>query len=220
MRRFATIEAALLRVHRAKVVGVPIRRPDRTSTCLYRRWSNIGRACTSPCCSYRKLLKVTFGVGALRPHRSTARLDQGIDRPQDRASFGSGRFSSELVLTPLKDGSYRRHMDTVGARLSRTMGETAAQLKAIGITPWIEQQAGMFLWCNLPEGIDAADIVRSALMTNIVLAPGNAFSLSQTAGGFLRFNVAQSEDERIFKVLKSAMRDHEHLKVIDRERSG
>lgn len=100
------------------------------------------------------------------------------------------------------------------------MGETAAQLKAIGITPWIEQQAGMFLWCNLPEGIDAADIVRSALMTNIVLAPGNAFSLSQTAGGFLRFNVAQSEDERIFKVLKSAMRDHEHLKVIDRERSG
>ena len=42
---------------------------------------------------------------------------------------------------------------------------------------------------------------------NVVLAPpGNAFSVSQTASGFLRFNVAQCADERIFKVLKAAMR--------------
>ena len=120
-------------------------------------------------------------------------------------TFGGGRLSAELVLTLLKDGSYRKHMEALRPRLSRAMGETSARLKAIGITPWIEPPAGMFLWCSLPDGIDAADVARRALAENVVLAPGNAFSLSQTASRFLRFNVAQCADERIFKVLEAAM---------------
>lgn len=104
------------------------------------------------------------------------------------------------------DGSYRKHMEALRQRLSRARGETVARLEAIGIVPWIEPQAGMFLWCKLPDGLDAADIARRALAENIVLAPGNAFSLSQTAGGFMRFNAAQSVDQRIFTTLQVAMR--------------
>ncbi|WP_367118820.1 aminotransferase class I/II-fold pyridoxal phosphate-dependent enzyme, partial [Mesorhizobium sp.] len=116
-----------------------------------------------------------------------------------------GRLASELVLTLLKDGSYRKHVDLLRTRLSRAMAETSTRLKAIGITPWIDQPTGMFLWCSLPEGVDAAEIARRALSANIVLAPGNAFSLSQTASRFLRFNAAQSADERIFRTLEQAM---------------
>lgn len=120
-------------------------------------------------------------------------------------TFGGGRLAAELVLALLRNGSYRKHMDLLRARLSRAMGETGARLKTIGITPWIDQPAGLFLWCSLPDGVDAADIARRALADNIVLAPGNAFSLSGTASRFLRFNVAQCADERIFRVLETAM---------------
>ncbi|RUZ23882.1 PLP-dependent aminotransferase family protein [Mesorhizobium sp. M7A.F.Ca.CA.001.04.1.1] len=120
-------------------------------------------------------------------------------------TFGGGRLAAELVLTLLKDGSYRKHMDLLRAKLARAMGETAAHLKVIGITPWIDQPAGLFLWCSLPDGVDAAEVARRSLADNIVLAPGNAFSLSGTAGRFLRFNVAQCADERIFRVLEAAM---------------
>ncbi len=85
------------------------------------------------------------------------------------------------------------------------MVDTAMRLKALGITPWIRQPAGMFLWCRLPDGIDATHVAHRALAANVILAPGNAFSLSQTASSFLRFNVAQCGDERVFKVLKTAM---------------
>jgi DNA-binding transcriptional MocR family regulator len=64
----------------------------------------------------------------------------------------------------------------------------------------------MFLWCRLPEGADATDVARRCLAANVVLAPGNAFSLTKAASRFLRFNVAQSSDERIFKVLRMALR--------------
>ncbi|HXV28699.1 MAG TPA: PLP-dependent aminotransferase family protein, partial [Sinorhizobium sp.] len=116
-------------------------------------------------------------------------------------SFGGPGFSSALMLALLKDGSYRKHMEGVRQRLARAMAETAAKLERIGIKPWLEPQAGMFLWCRLPDGIDAADLARRALARNVVLAPGNAFSHAQTATGFLRFNVAQCRDERLFREL-------------------
>ena len=120
-------------------------------------------------------------------------------------SFGGGRLASELVLALLRDGSYRKHVEALRARLARAMAETAPRLKALGIVPWIEQPTGVFLWCSLPDGIDAAEIARKALAANVVLAPGNAFSLSGHADRFMRFNVAQCDDDRIFAALGAAM---------------
>ncbi|WP_048645949.1 PLP-dependent aminotransferase family protein [Nitratireductor soli] len=116
-------------------------------------------------------------------------------------AFGGPALSAELVLTLLRDGSYRKHMEAVRLRLARAMDETVARLRRIGITPWIEPRAGMFVWCKLPDGMDAAALARGMLEANIVLAPGNAFSHARSAGSFLRFNVAQCEDERIFTAL-------------------
>ncbi len=120
-------------------------------------------------------------------------------------SFGGGSFSAELVLALLKDGAYRRHIGGLRNRLADAMGTVGARLKSVGLTPWIEPNAGMFLWCQLPGGLDAADVARSAIADGVVLAPGNAFSLTQAASSFLRFNVAQTLDPAIIPVLERAM---------------
>src|SRR3954464_5788743 len=124
-------------------------------------------------------------------------------------SFGGGRLAAELVLHVLRDGSYRKHTEGLRERLSRAMTEFSIRLKVVGIDPGLEPEAGMFLWCRLPDGIDVAEIAREALEANIVLAPGNAFGLSQSAHAFLRFNVAQSLDGRLFDVLRAAIRRQE-----------
>lgn len=120
-------------------------------------------------------------------------------------SFGGGAFSADLVLALLKDGAYRRHLGGLRPRLADAMGKVSAKLKSVGLTPWIEPGAGMFLWCHLPDNLDAADVARRAIAEGVVLAPGNAFSLMQTASGYLRFNVAQTLDPAIFPVLERAM---------------
>ena len=120
-------------------------------------------------------------------------------------SFGSGRMTGELVLNVLGDGGYRKHLEVVRHRLSVTRREVSAKLKNLGVTPWLEPQAGMFLWCQLPDGIDAADVARAALERRIVMAPGNAFSLSQSATSFMRFNVSQTRDPRVFDVLRDVL---------------
>jgi DNA-binding transcriptional MocR family regulator len=85
------------------------------------------------------------------------------------------------------------------------MFDVSAKLRTLGITPWIEPQAGMFLWCSLPDDLDAADIARAALQKKIVLAPGNAFSPSQSATNYMRFNVSQMLDRQSFQVLGEAL---------------
>ncbi len=116
-------------------------------------------------------------------------------------------LSAELVRTTLTDGSYRRHMERVRARLDQARHRVLHRLKGIGIAPWMEPAAGMFLWCRLPDGLDATEIARGGLEHNIILAPGNVFSLSQTAGSYFRFNAAMMESEQVFKYLARACRE-------------
>ncbi|MDQ0999344.1 DNA-binding transcriptional MocR family regulator [Phyllobacterium ifriqiyense] len=120
-------------------------------------------------------------------------------------SFGGNRMGAELVLFMLKEGGYRKHMDGLRTQLARSMGDTITRLKALDIVPWNEPRGGMLLWCRLPDGIDAAEIAKYGLEKGVVFAPGNVFSQSQTANSYMRFNVAQCGNSRIFDVLSEAI---------------
>lgn len=154
--------------------------------------------------SFSKTLSASVRCGyiAARPDVIDALADLKI-----ATNFGGGRLAAEILLAALTDGGYRKHMESVRARLAVAMARTIERLEPLGITPWLVPRAGMFLWCRLPEGRDAASLARACLKDGVVLAPGNAFSRGQTASGFLRFNVAQTLDERVFAALARGLRD-------------
>jgi len=153
--------------------------------------------------SFSKTLSASARCGfiAAKPEWVDALIDLKI-----ATTFGGGRLSSELVYKVLSDGSYRKHVEALRSRLSEAMFNVSAKLKNLGIVPWLEPSAGMFLWCRLPGDANAADVARAALERKIVLAPGNAFSLSQSAQNFMRFNVSQTLDVRVFDVLRDTLR--------------
>jgi DNA-binding transcriptional MocR family regulator len=119
--------------------------------------------------------------------------------------MASSPLNAELVASMLLDGSYRRHVERIRARLSQQRQAVKTKLARLGIVPLIEPAGGMFLWCQLPEGCDAAEVARLALAENVVLAPGNAFSVSGAATRFVRFNVAQMEGDKVYAVLRRAI---------------
>ena len=157
--------------------------------------------------SFSKSLSASVRCGFIAARRDW--IDGLVDL-RIATSFGGGRLSSELVLLMLKDGTYRKHMDHLRARLAHSMGETSVKLKALGVMPWIEPRGGMLLWCKLPEGIDAGKIAQAGLREKIVFAPGNVFSQTQSANNYMRFNVAQCADPRILRVLETALNGREH----------
>ncbi len=152
--------------------------------------------------SFSKSISASLRCGYI-----TARTDwiEGLADLKIATAFGGGRLAADIVLKALTDSGYRKHMEAVRLRLAQEMEKTLARLQSIGIEPWLVPRAGMFLWCRLPPGQDAAAVARSCLKEGVVLAPGNAFSQSLSASDFLRFNVAQCNDARIFEVLKRVL---------------
>lgn len=118
-------------------------------------------------------------------------------------SFGGNPLAAELSWRVLKDGSYRKYIDNLRERLSTARHETLNRLTEIGIVPLFQPSAGMYIWCMLPNNLDAGEVAHKALFDDIVLAPGNVFSPTGTATSFLRFNVAQSQSLKIFNTLGS-----------------
>ncbi|NYT84014.1 PLP-dependent aminotransferase family protein [Pollutimonas harenae] len=152
--------------------------------------------------SFSKTVSASLRCGyiAARPDWIEGLIDLKI-----ATSFGGGRLAANIVLAALTNSGYRKHMEMVRLRLAGAMEKILPRLDEIGVKPWFVPRAGMFLWCRLPAGMDAASIARSCLKDKVVLAPGNAFSQSLSAGDFLRFNIAQSTDDKIFNVLERAL---------------
>jgi len=120
-------------------------------------------------------------------------------------SFGNGQLAASVVHRLLVDGTYRRHLEGLRAKLADAMGETIRRLTQAGLEVWTRPRAGLFVWARLPAELDAAEIARHALTENVVLAPGNVFSAAQSATGFLRFNVSQCNRPKAYEALQRAM---------------
>ncbi|MGV6872219.1 aminotransferase-like domain-containing protein [Pseudochelatococcus sp. B33] len=154
--------------------------------------------------SFSKTISASIRCGyiAARPEWIEALIDLQV-----ATSFGGvSPVAAELVFAALSDGSYRKHLQALHRRLARARRDTAARLETLGISPWLMPRGGFYLWCSLPDGRDAAAVAHAALREGVVLAPGDVFSISQTASGFMRFNAAQMGDPRVFEVLGSALR--------------
>jgi len=155
--------------------------------------------------SFSKTLSASVRCGyiAARPE-----WIEGLVDLQIATSFaGPSPMATELIAGILAGGSYRKHMDELRQRLARARKEVIGRLAPLGIEPWVLPRGGFYLWCRLPHGLDSSIVAQRCLEKGVVLAPGNVFSASQSAASFMRFNVAQMSDPRIFATLAGALED-------------
>ena len=154
--------------------------------------------------SFSKTLSASMRCGYI-----AARTDwiEGLIDLQVATSFGgSSPIAAGLIAGVLAGGTYRKHMDDVRRRLANARTEAVDRLAALGIVPWIMPRGGFYLWCRLPDGHDSTVIARRCMERRVILAPGNAFSTSQSAAPFVRFNVAQMSDNHVFSTLEHVMK--------------
>ncbi|TLP59308.1 PLP-dependent aminotransferase family protein [Parasedimentitalea maritima] len=153
--------------------------------------------------SFSKTLSASVRCGYI-----TARADwiEALTDLQVATNFGGpSPVATELIYSVLSNGSYRKHMEALRNRLTKHRREVATRLTGLGITPWLMPRGGFYLWCSLPGQVNAADLAKAALVENIVLAPGNVFSVSQSMTSFMRFNVSQMSDPKVFEVLERGL---------------
>jgi DNA-binding transcriptional MocR family regulator len=152
--------------------------------------------------SFTKLIGPALRVGFIAA--DPALIAQVVERKVLSVLSGSALLEG-FVSEALDSGRYRKHMDTVRARLARMRRDVRHALERTGIEFAGPDGEGIFLWGHVPEHAVVDKLVREARDQSILLAKGSLFSPSKTCGQWLRFNVAHSAAPPLIRFLENAL---------------
>jgi 2-aminoadipate transaminase len=108
-------------------------------------------------------------------------------------------FTQRIVHEVVKDGFLDTHVPTIRA-LYRD--QCAAMLAALtrtmpeGVT-WNEPEGGMFVWVQLPPGIDTMKLLEEAVAQNVAFVPGAPFFANEAQHNTLRLSFVTVPPEKI-----------------------
>ena len=119
----------------------------------------------------------------------------------------SSDITERLAFGTVTDGRWRKHLKALRERLAQAHGSVARRLGGLGFELFHEPAAGMYLWARHPDITDSAELSRRAAAEGIMLGPGQLFLVNPRPTGWLRFNVAFSEDERLWRFLERSIEE-------------
>jgi len=117
----------------------------------------------------------------------------------------SSDITERLAFGTVTDGRWRKHLKSLRDRLGQAQAGVARRLDALGFELFHEASAGMYLWARHPDIVDSAELSTRAAAEGIMLGPGQLFLVNPRPTGWLRFNVAFSEDERLWRFLSRSI---------------
>lgn len=140
--------------------------------------------------SFSKTLSASLRCGYIMARGEW--IDALCDLQVATSFSGPSPLSAAAIAHVLAGGQYRKHIDGLRRRLAGARAELTGQLAQIGLSVRGNPLGGFNLWCAMPPGGDGAALAQACRARGVVLAPGNVFSPSQSAGAYLRFNAAQT----------------------------
>lgn len=148
--------------------------------------------------SYSKTISPNIRVGYL-----VARTELLDDLAQLKMVSGltSSDLTERLAFGALSEGRWRKHLKALRNRLAQAHGQVARRLVELGFELFNEPKAGLYLWARHPDLTDSAELSRQAAGEGIMLGPGQLFLVEPRTTGWLRFNVAFTDDERVYGFL-------------------
>ena len=161
------------------------------------------------------LEQVTYLSGFSKSLSANTRVSFVVAAPQLAANLTnmklmSGGITSELfeqiVYRMLSEGSYTKHRKRMVQRLMEAGGRVEQWLKRCGCELAMAYEGGMFIWAQLPPGVDGEQLAQDALTQGMVLAPGTLFGYDPALPDTMRFNVAHTDVPQVQALFESLLR--------------
>lgn len=154
--------------------------------------------------SFSKTLSPSLRVGSIS---ASASLMPEMVRVKMLAGLTTSEITERAVYHAISAGSYRRMLERLKSRLDAARERTMASLTELGLTPLAKPRGGMFVSAGWPDtptpecnGKVIADL---ALQSEILLSPGEFFTLNDANSIWFRFNVAHTESPALADFLLS-----------------
>ncbi|MBX9632910.1 MAG: PLP-dependent aminotransferase family protein [Burkholderiales bacterium] len=152
--------------------------------------------------SFTKLLSPNVRVGymAAAPQLIESFLAQKL-----LSVFTTSEFDERLVYTVLADGGYRKHIERLKNRLAQQKPAVVKGLADAGLRPLQQDHAAVFVWAELPEGVQPEVLIQDAAQHGFMLIPGSLFFVNTPQSPWMRFNMGYTNDRRLFQYLSERM---------------
>lgn len=159
--------------------------------------------------SFSKVLAPGLRLGyVVAPEPVLAKLIQA----KQAADLHTPSFSQRIVHETVKDGFLDRHIPEIrtlyAAQCQRMLD--ALQREFPAQVSWNRPQGGMFIWVDLPEGLDSGKLLAKAIERNVAFVPGAPFYAVDPQANTLRLSFVTVPGEKIdagVKVLGELLRE-------------
>jgi 2-aminoadipate transaminase len=115
------------------------------------------------------------------------------------ADLHTSSFNQYVAYEVAKGGFLDEHVKVIRAVYKErrdVMFEMMEEMFPAGVS-WSKPQGGMFLWGTLPEGMDAADVLKRAIEKKVAFVPGAAFHPRGGGENTMRINFSYSSPAEI-----------------------
>ena len=146
--------------------------------------------------SFSKILAPGLRLGYIVAPEEIARKFEQVKQATD---LHTATLTQRAVYEVVKDGFLNEHIPTIRklyhAQAQAMLGALAEHMPA-GVK-WNQPAGGMFLWLELPEGMDAEEMLKKALTRNIAYVPGTPFYANEPVRNTMRLAFVTVPEEKI-----------------------
>lgn len=121
-----------------------------------------------------------------------------VAKVKQAADLHSSSLDQQILSQLLKGFNLDKHISVISKSYGERMLEMHRLLmeQAIPDVSWVKPKGGMFLWLQLPEGLDAEALLRSAVRKGVAFVPGSSFYGENPQRNTARLNYTYNTGER------------------------
>jgi 2-aminoadipate transaminase len=142
-------------------------------------------------------LRLGWIVAPVDVIRRLVQAKQGVD-------LHTSTLTQMIAYEVARGGFLDRHVQTIRAVYRERRDTMLAALREhfpVAVR-WTTPQGGLFLWVSLPDGVDAAEILPSAIAEKVAFVPGASFCADGSGHNTLRLNFSNATPERIVEGIR------------------
>lgn len=115
------------------------------------------------------------------------------------ADLHTSSFIQHIAYEVAKGGFLDEHVKVIRATYKERRDVMLEMMEEMfpSEVRWTKPQGGMFLWGVLPEGMDAAEVLKEALVRKVAFVPGTAFHPNGGGANTMRLNFSFSSPDVI-----------------------
>lgn len=195
-------------VEKAKELDIPLIEDNPYGDLWYEQEPHLPLAARNPegviyMGSFSKVLAPGLRIGFIVAPKSVyGKLTQA----KQAADLHTPSFNQRVVAEVIKDGFLDRHVPTIRAmyKAQRDAMLAALDKEMAGLdVRWTRPVGGMFLWVQLPAGMDAQALLAKAVERNMAFVPGAPFYAGDAQHNTLRLSYVTVSAEQISTGIKA-----------------